>query len=418
MRITRILSFVISLVMIISCFAACNGGNTDTPAEEKVYDIKLWVSTTEGVVEFTEELVAEFKALHPEYKFNVVVEAVGEGDAGTEVLKDVATAPDIYSFAQDQIARLVKGGALAPLGVKAAETVKNNNDAGSVGAATVGEQIYAYPMTSDNGYFLYYDSRYISDEQAKTWEGIIEACTAAGKKVAYNFGEAWRGSGIAFAQPVGGGAPLCSSTWTYSDDGQPIGLVDTFNSENGVIAMKAINKIATSGVWVDSTNFAGTAAVVDGVWASANAVGEYSDYMKATKLPTFTVDGQTYQTGSFSGFKLMGCKPQEDDTKAKICADLALYLTGEECQLERYYEFGWGPSNKNAQANQDVQGDELLAALLQQNAYSVPQGVIPDAWWAEGVALYTACAEVGKTEADFRDALATYEEKVNAMIVK
>ena len=182
--------------------------------------------------------------------------------------------------------------------------------------------------------------------------------------------------------------------------------------------MKAINKIATSGVWVDSTNFAGTAAVVDGVWASANATGEYGDYMKATKLPTFTVDGKTYQTGSFSGFKLMGCKPQEDDMKAKICADLALYLTGEECQLERYYEFGWGPSNKNAQANQDVQGDELLAALLQQNAYSVAQGVIPDAWWAEGVALYTSCAEVGKTEADFRDALATYEEKVNALVVK
>ena len=210
-----------------------------------------------------------------------------------------------------------------------------------------------------------------------------------------------------------------SSTWTYSADGKnPVGLVDTFNSDNGVIAMKALNALATSGVWVDSTNFEGTAAVVDGVWASANAAGVYGDYMKATKLPTFTVDGQTYQTGSFSGYKLIGCKPQSDEKKAEICNALALYLTSEEAQLERYYEFGWGPSNKAAQKNQDVQSDPLLAALLAQNAYSVAQGVIPNDWWTEAVALYTACAEVGITEDGIRELLATYEEKVNAMIVK
>ena len=414
MKMTKILSLVLALVMIATCFAACGGEqNAET------IEIKLWVSSSEGVAAYFEQQVAAFKEAHPEYNINVTVEPMSEGDAGGQVLKDVATAPDMYCFAQDQMANLVQGSALAPLGANAAATVAANNDAGSVGAATVGDKIYAYPLTSDNGYFLYYDSRYISDEQAKTWEGIIEACKAAGKKVAYNLGEAWRGSGFAFAQPVGGGDALCHSVWTYSADGKnPIALDDTFNSDNGVIAMKGLNALATSGVWVDSTNFAGTAAVVDGVWASNNAVGEYSDYMKATKLPTFTVDGQTYQTGSFSGYKLLGCKPQTDDTKAKICADLALYLTSGDAQLERYYEFGWGPSNLEAQANQDVSDDIVLAALLAQNVYSVPQGVIPNEWWAEAVALYTTCAEVGKTEADFRDLLATYEEKVNAMIVK
>jgi arabinogalactan oligomer/maltooligosaccharide transport system substrate-binding protein len=197
-----------------------------------------------------------------------------------------------------------------------------------------------------------------------------------------------------------------------------VGLVDTFNSDNGVIAMKALNALSNSGVWLDTESFAGTAAVVTGTWKANEAEGVYGDNMAATKLPTFTVDGQTYQTGSFSGFKLIGCKPQSDEKKAEICNALALYLTSEEAQLERYYEFGWGPSNKAAQENQDVQSDPLLAALLAQNAYSVPQGVIPNNWWAEAVALYGLCAEVGATEADIRAALATYEEKVNAMIVK
>jgi arabinogalactan oligomer/maltooligosaccharide transport system substrate-binding protein len=415
MRMTKLVSLVLALLMLAVCFVACGGGEK----KEEAIEIKLWVSSSEGVAAYFEEQVAAFKKAHPEYNINVTIEPMSEGDAGGQVLKDVATAPDMYCFAQDQIANLVQGSALAPLGQAASAEVKKNNDAGSVGAATVGDKIYAYPLTSDNGYFLYYDSRYISDEQAKTWEGIVEACRAAGKKVAYNFSEAWRGSGFAFAQPVGGGAPLCSSTWTWSDDGKnPIALDDTFNSENGVIAMKGLNALATSGVWVDSTDFTGTAAVVDGVWASNNATGEYGDYMKATKLPTFTVDGVTYQTGSFSGFKLLGCKPQTDEKKAEICNKLALYLTGGEAQLERYYEFGWGPSNLEAQANQDVKDDVVLAALLAQNVYSVPQGVIPDKWWPEAVALYTACAEVGKTEADFRALLATYQEKVNALIVK
>lgn len=414
MKMTKILSLVLVLVMALACFSFVGCEKNET------VEIKLWVSTTAGVDALFMEQVEAFKAAHPEYNFNITIETVGEGDAATEVLKDVATAPDMYCFAQDQISRLVVGGALAPLGTQAAATVKSENDSGSVGAATVGGNIYAYPFTSDNGYYLYYDSSVVSDEQAKTLEGIIEACRAAGKKFGYNLTNAWIMAGFFFAQPVGGGDALCHSNWTYSEDGKSaIGIDDNFNSDNGLVAMKAMHALANSGVWVDSAdNFAGTGAIVTGIWNANAAEGEYGDNMKATKLPTFTVDGETYQMGSFSGYKLLGCKPQTDEKKAEICNALALWLTSEEAQLERYYEFQWGPSNKAAQGNQDVQGNALLAALLEQNVYAVPQGVIHADWWNEAAALGTLCAEADKTDADLRAALATYEEKVNGMIVK
>ena len=444
MKMTKILSLVLALVMVVACFAACTGsepapadkttesaGGGETPdtttttkqpspSVDGAYDITLWVSTTGGVKEFTEEQVAAFKAEHPEYKFNIKIETVGEGDAATEVLKDVATAPDMYCFAQDQIVRLVQGGALAPLGVQAAQKVTDENDYGSVNAATVGDKIYAYPMTSDNGYYLYYDSSIVSEDQAKTLEGIIEACSDAGVKFGYNLTNAWIMAGFFFAQPVGGGAPICTSTWTYSEDGKnAIAVNDNFNSANGLVAMKAMNALANSGVWIDQAdNFAGTGAIVTGIWNANNAEAEYGDNMKATKLPTYTVDGKTYQMGSFSGYKLIGCKPQEDPAKAKLCSDLALYLTSEEAQLERYYEFQWGPSNVAAQNNQDVMENELLAALLEQNNYAQPQGVIHGDWWAEAAALGTLAAEANKTEADLLAALADYEAKIQALIVK
>ena len=421
MKMTKILSFVLVLVMALSCFVACNDpAKTTTGEQNQTYDITLWVSTTGGVKEFTLEQIEAFKAAHPEYSINVTVETVGEGDAANEVLKDVATAPDMYCFAQDQISRLVQGGALAPLGVKATETVKNANDSGSVGAATVGGTVYAYPMTSDNGYYLYYDSSKITDEQAKTIDGIIAACKASNLKFGYNLTNAWIMAGFFFSQPVGGGTPLCTSTWTYSEDGKnAIAVNDNFNSASGLVAMKAMNALANSGVWVDSAdNFSGTAAIVTGIWNANAATAEYGDNVKATKLPTFTVDGKTYQMGSFSGYKLIGCKPQTDDMKAKICADLALYLTSEDAQLERYYEFQWGPSNMAAQANQDVQDNALLAALLEQNVFAQPQGVIPQDWWTEAANLGTIAAKADQTEADLLEALATYQEKIDAMIVK
>ena len=413
MKIARILSFIFALIMIATCFAGCG-------EKEEGIKITLWVSTTEGVKDFTLQQVEAFKALHPEYQFEITVETVGEGDAATEVLKDVATAPDMYCFAQDQISRLVQGGALAPLGDKAAATVTAENDEGSVGAATVGGKIYAYPLTSDNGYYLYYDPDVVSDEQAKTLEGIVEACKAKGKNFGYNITNAWIMAGFFFAQPVGGGAPICNSTWTYSEDGKKaIAVNDTFNSDNGLVAMKAMNWLANTGAWVDTAdNFAGTGAVVTGIWNANQAESAYGDDVKATKLPTFTVDGETYQMGSFSGYKLIGCKPQTDSVKGQICADLALFLTSGDVQLERYYEFQWGPSNKEAQANQDVQDNAFLIALNEQNQYAQLQGVIPSDWWTEAAALGTKCKEAGLTDEDLRAKLVEYEEKINAMIGK
>ena len=123
-------------------------------AEGYAGDIKIWVA--ENTVEFTKAKVDEFKAAHPEYaNMNVVIEAVGEGDAASNMITDVEAGADIFGFAQDQLARLVAADALLEVEESNAAAVAAENDAGAVAAVTLGETMYAYPMTSDNGYFLY-----------------------------------------------------------------------------------------------------------------------------------------------------------------------------------------------------------------------------------------------------------------------
>ena len=142
-------------------------------------EIKVWVA--EAIVDFTKAQIDTFMAAHPEFSgYTYVVEAVGEGDAAGNMITDVTAGADIFGFPQDQLARLVVAGALETVAPENVDAVKTQNDAGSVGAATVGDTLYAYPVTSDNGYFLYYDKSVITDPS--TLEGIMEQAEAAGIK--------------------------------------------------------------------------------------------------------------------------------------------------------------------------------------------------------------------------------------------
>ncbi|MCR4875736.1 MAG: extracellular solute-binding protein, partial [Clostridiales bacterium] len=151
----KFLSLVLALIMVLSMMSFAS-------AEGFGGEIKIWVA--EAVVDFTKEQVETFKAAHPEYaNMTVVVEPVGEGDAASNMITDVEAGADIFGFAQDQLARLVSAGALETVEESNAEAVKAENDAGSVAAVTLGDTMYAYPMTSDNGYFLYYDKSVVTD---------------------------------------------------------------------------------------------------------------------------------------------------------------------------------------------------------------------------------------------------------------
>ena len=141
----------------VTSSAATSSAATSTAksstADTNTYAIKLWVSETKGVSDQFKSQVEAFAAANS-VTITPTIETVSEANSATQMLTDVDAGADLYCFAQDQFARLVQGGALAKLGVKAAETVTAENDAGSVAAVTSGDSLYAYPMTSDNGYFM------------------------------------------------------------------------------------------------------------------------------------------------------------------------------------------------------------------------------------------------------------------------
>ena len=188
-------------------------------------EIKIWVA--DNVVDFTNEQVAAFKEAYPEYAdYDVTVEAVGEGDAAGNMITDVAAGADLYGFAQDQIGRLVTAGALIEVAPDYEEEVKTANDAGSVAAATVGETLYAYPLTSDNGYFLYYDKSVVTDPSSL--EAIVADCEAAGKNFYMEINSGWYQTAFFFAT----GADL---TYDTDDQGNFTACNTNYASDEGLV---------------------------------------------------------------------------------------------------------------------------------------------------------------------------------------
>lgn len=376
----KVLATLLALCMMIGCVAMLSACTPSTPEVKDPVEIRVWAP--DAVMELTQtKLDAWLATLGEEYAhYTIVVSAMGEGDAATQMLTDVEAGADVFGFAQDQLARLVAAGALSPLGGTFLTDVQTNNDGGSVAAATLDGTTYAYPETSDNGYFMYYDSSVITD--TSSIEAVLDQCNAAGKKFYMDLQSGWYNVAYFF----GAGAYV---TYNVDSEGNISGCNCDFESDAALDAFKGLIALASNDAHVqgvDASAFnpeGGDAAVViSGTWDSATVEGFLGENYAATKLPTYTVGENTYQLGGFGGFKLVGVKPQADSDKLTFCHMIAAYLTGEEMQVARFEANGWGPSNLNAQKLEGVAANPALSALAEQLNYTIGQGQYPNSYWS------------------------------------
>ena len=416
----KFLVALLSLMMVLS-LTACSGGKSDnessggesSESEKTAYSFKVWCA--DNIVDLTKSQLEAFAAEHAdEYDLTFTVEAVGEGDAATSMITDVEAGADVFCFAQDQLARLVQSNALAKPGQKAAETIKSDNDSGAVLAASFSGELYAYPLTSDNGYFMYYDKTVVSEDHLDDLTAVLADCVAAGKFFSFNGTSAWYNAAFFFGTG-------CVSEWEMNGT-DIVNYTDTYNTDAGLVAIKGLSELVTSSAYNDSASAAdfnsNSAVVVTGTWDYTTAVEALGDNLGVTDLPSFTVDGTAYHMGSFGGNKLVGVKPQTDATKGAIASQIALWLTNEANQLQRFQEVAWGPSNKVAASSSEVASNPALAAFAMQNDYAVPQGQYPGQWWDIGGAIGSATLALGAnpSDDDLKGVLQSYADSLSALL--
>ena len=158
--------------------------------DDNTVTLKVWGSGEDQAM--LGEMIEAFKKEHADdgKTYNITLGVVGEDEAKTRVLEDPAAAGDLFAFSDDQLNDLYRAGALYEI-TRNKDTITTENSEGSVKAASMGDRLFAYPITADNGYFLYYDSRVLSEDDVKTLDGILAAANRAGKRVYMDVSNGW-----------------------------------------------------------------------------------------------------------------------------------------------------------------------------------------------------------------------------------
>ncbi|WP_081811807.1 extracellular solute-binding protein [Butyrivibrio sp. AE3003] len=380
---TILLSAVISLCSLAGCGAS--GGEEGISEAEAVNenelpsgDINLRVWGSEEDTDLINQIISSFEAEYSsQAKFNITFEAHSESSAKDDILGDVLNAPDVFTFADDQLLALIASGVLKE--VPNASEISGRNLAASSEAASFNGNLYAYPLTADNGYFLFYDKKYLTDEDVQTMDGILAVAEREGKKLFMELTSGW------YIYSFFGNTDMEIG---LDDDG--ISTFCNWNAKNtkikGVDVAQAMLDIARNPGFLSAVNDdfgVGAAngtiiAGISGTWDENEIKEAWGNDYAATKLPTYTVAGQQLQMSSYAGYKLVGVNSYSENTAwANKFAD---WMTNEQNQSLRFSMRGQGPSNTAASSSGEVAQSKGLQALQKQAEFASLQRVGGTFW--------------------------------------
>lgn len=378
-------------------------------ADNGVVELTVW--SEEDNFDLLNQMIDSFKqkyAGQAEFEINLVQGS--DAETKNVLLGDIHNGADVFPFADDQLSAMVAAGALYP--VPNADEVKNANIEEAVSAASINGTLYAYPMTADNGYFLYYDKNVLSDEDVQTMDGMLAALEAAGKTFSMQLNSGWYlysffgNTGLEFGVNDDGVTNYCNWNATEGD----IKGIDIAQAILNITSSPAfINE--EDGDFVAGIQSGSVAAGISGVW-NAVAVKEAwgSDY-GAVKLPTYTVAGQQVQMASFTGYKMMGVNAYSKHPE--WAAKLADWFTNEENQTLRFEQRAQGPSNSNAAASDAVKQVPAIQAVIAQSQYGKLQRV-GNSYWDACTAFADTMAAGNPSGQDLQEIMDTLVDGITA----
>ncbi|MCI8301020.1 MAG: extracellular solute-binding protein [Lachnospiraceae bacterium] len=356
-------------------------GNKNISEEEtlqKDKDVELVVWGAEEDEALLQQIIESFEE---EYKgqanFNITYAAQSEAGCKDALMADLEAGADVFAFADDQLNALVAAGALEP--IEDADQIKSENMPGAVEAASVADVLYAYPLTADNGYFLYYNKRYFNEEDVKTFDRILQIAAQNQKKVTMDWSSAWYvyaffgNTGLEVGLNDDGITNYC--TWNGTDG--EIKGVDVANAMLSIAGNPAFLSTEESG-FLAGIQDGSVIAGISGVWNAVAMNDTLGENYGAAKLPTYTCANRQIQMTSFSGYKLIGVNAYSK--QYEWASRLAEWISNEENQQLRFEMRGQGPANTNAAASASVQDSPAITALMEQSEFSCLQRISGSFW--------------------------------------
>lgn len=412
----KILTIMLFTAFVISTVMAGGGkeesSSSASPAGEKI-TLTVWGAQEDQAL--LKELCNEYASLHPENQYKFLFGVQAETDCADKVLNDPESGPDVFSFASDQINKLIQAGALARIGGENLKELTASNSSESVDAASVtigGESVvYAYPSTGDNTYFLVYDKSQLTEDDVKSLDRIIEVASGKGKQIAFKlYDDGWYLSSFFFADESLG------YSVTYSDSLTEESIDINYDSEPGLEVMKALRSYFASPALTanvdDSKIISGITngtliAAVTGTWNMSAIKAVWGDNTGVAVLPTATIGGKEVALNGYFGYKLIGVNGYSQQKGE--AHRLALFLTGEYAQKRRYEVRGFGPTNSAVMESEEIRNDEVISVVLKESSYFRTQKGVPSTYW-------TPMASLTKQFLDTSDPMSVTDGELEALL--
>lgn len=388
----KLVSIILCTAMAAGMAAGCSQSKTKDESASSGSSGKQKVSLTmwgqENDQEMLQGMIDQFIDAYSDYAdLSVQLGVQSDSGARDKILTDQEAAADVFSYPSDRLQDLASAGALqciddmdevlAQYANKKVADVKDANVEGSVEAATYDGKLYSFPMTADNGYFLYYNKNVISEEQVQSWSTLLEAAQAAGQKVGMTLASGWYNASFFY-----------SAGFTTSQNKDGTTNIDWNGTADytGVDVTRAMLNIASNPAFMaltdgDAANqmAAGNlCAAVSGTWDSVAAQKAFGDGFAAAKLPAFEIAGDEIQHKAVIGYKLIGVNAHSENVGwATLLAD---FITNQDQQKTRFEVRNVGPSNKIVLADPMIKENITESAVVEQSKYAVPQNVGSNFW--------------------------------------
>ncbi|MBR3404128.1 MAG: extracellular solute-binding protein [Firmicutes bacterium] len=357
----KLLALLVASILAVSLLAGCSGGG-------KVKDdgvIRVWVG--EESAEFYQKICDEYIAAHADFGYKIEVKGMDTGSVAGTITNDPTAAADIYTVAHDNIGKLASTQCAKPIvdeSLVSQVLADNPESFQTVIYSTLNgkEYLYGVPYISQ-ALFLYYNKALVTEEQAKTFEGLQEAAKAANTKAITVTGD--DGFNMSFAllarkvsdksttvklfegaESVSGGSKGKSNC--QGDDTVAIvrWLQDFASDPNGF-------KWASPDGWEADLNKdnKGALAVIGGAWhynSAKAALGETN--LGITLIPTFKLTdraveglstvkaGDEYRGGTFADCKCFMINANSAVSKYAKEQELIKYLSSKDVQNKSYLE--------------------------------------------------------------------------------
>ena len=231
-------------------------------------------------------------------------------------------------------------------------------------------------MTADNGYFLYYNKKYLSESDVQTLEGILNSAERNNKKFAMDLGSGWYlysffgNTGLKMGLNNDGVTNYCN--WN-TNEGNVSGL-DIAKYINNMAVKSSFINVMDDGL-IKGMEDGSIIAGISGVWLDSKMKEILGDSYAAEKLPTYNCAGKDIQMSTLTGYKFIGVNSYSNNKDWAM--KLGEWITNENNQSLRFEKRRQGPANKNAAK---VSKSPAIEALLKEAEFGQLQRIGANYW--------------------------------------